>query len=88
MREVDYKGVIVVQIKDEAFDDIEVFEMIVDLDGGNVFVLPTLCKRLFGSDKYKEIKEALRDEDGIVHASEMSEFFMHVLQNSGQKAKN
>lgn len=77
----DYYRVVVrgikLKIRKDAMDDIDLVEDLGELQDGNIFVLPRVLKRLFGS-KYEVVKEQLA-HDGITKASEMTEFFEEVL---------
>ena len=77
-----------VSVEREAMNDIDVVEWLGDMQDGNIFVFPKLCKRVFG-DQYKEVKEALADESGRTTADAVMSFFLKLMSEiNALEAKN
>jgi hypothetical protein len=57
--EVTHLGV-TVTISPDALNDYELF---IDMNSGNVALLPSILHRLFGEEKHREVIEALRDPE-------------------------
>ena len=74
---------IVVNVTTEDFDDIEVLELLAEVEE-NGTKLVALLKKLFGNEKYQEIKDKLRDkETGKTKTSEIMEWFREVSEKVG-----
>lgn len=74
---------IVVNVTADDFDDIEVLELLAEVDE-NATKVVALLKKLFGTEKYKEIKEKLRDEEtGKTKTSSIMEWFAKVSEKVG-----
>ena len=74
---------ITVNITADDFDDIEILELLAEVEqNGTKAVL--LLKKLFGEEKYREIKEALRDkETGKTKTSKIMDWFGKVSEIVG-----
>lgn len=66
------------------FDDAEVFEWMGDIQDGNAFVYPKLCKRLFG-DEWAEIARKLKGDRPRLTASRMVTFFTELMTEADAK---
>jgi hypothetical protein len=73
---------ITAELDQEKFNDLELFDMIDDIQSGNVFKMPKLMKHIF-DDQHKEVLNGLRSENGIVTADKASEFLIEVLKQIG-----
>ena len=74
---------IAVNVTADDFDDIEILELLAEVEqNGTKAVL--LLKTLFGEEKYREIKEALRDkETGKTKTSKVMDWFGKVSEIVG-----
>ena len=72
---------ITVEVDTDKFNDLEMFDMIDDIQSGNVFRMPKLMRYIFG-DQHKAILEGLRNESGVVTAESATEFLLEVLQQA------
>jgi len=70
---------ITISIEKDVFNDLELFEMIDDIQSGNVFKMPKLMRRIF-EDQHEAVLEGLRNDDGVVTADAASAFLIEVLQ--------
>jgi hypothetical protein len=73
---------IAVDVDPDKFNDLELFDMIDDIQSGNVFKMPKLMRRIFG-DQNNAVLDGLRGDDGIVSADTASEFLIEVLKQIG-----
>ena len=70
---------VTVEVDQEKFNDLELFDMIDEIQSGNVFKMPKLMRRIF-DDQHEAVLDGLRSESGIVTADRASEFLIEVLQ--------
>lgn len=70
---------ITVKVSQDKFNDLELFEMIDEIQSGNVFKMPKLMRRIF-DDQHEMVLDGLRSESGVVTADKASEFLIEVLQ--------
>jgi len=70
---------ITVEVDQDKFNDLELFDMIDEVQSGNVFKMPKLMKRIFDK-QYDLVMEGLREESGVVSADTASEFLIEVLK--------
>lgn len=84
---VNVKG-IDVTVDKEVMNDIEVVELLGEVQDGNIFAFPKLCKRVFG-DQYPKVKSALANKAGITTAVSMTEVFKELMEKMNEgEAKN
>lgn len=84
---VNVKG-IDVTVDKEAMNDIEVVELLGEMQDGNIFAFPKLCKRVFG-DQYPKVKSALANKAGVTTATSMTGFFNELMAKMNEGgAKN
>lgn len=79
---------IVLEVNENAANDMEYVDLLCELDEGNVLVFPKLCKMLFGKEQYKLILDAIRTEDGRAPITDMVDFFSDVMTKAGAPLKN
>lgn len=63
----------------DALDDMEVFELIVALDKGDVTVLPDLLTRLFTPEQKAALYEHCRKKSGKVPISAVASEFAEII---------
>lgn len=73
---------ITVKVDQEKFNDLELFDMIDEIQSGNVFKMPKLMRCIFGDD-HQMVLDGLREESGVVTADKASEFLIEVLSQIG-----
>ena len=84
---VNVKG-IDVTVDKEVMNDIEVVELLGEVQDGNIFAFPKLCKRVFG-DQYPKVKSALENKAGITTATSMTEVLKELMEKMNEgEAKN
>lgn len=67
------------RIPKDAFDDMEVADLLGEMEDGNIFAFPKLAKRIFG-DEYKKVIEHLKGKDGRTKVSDACDFFNKTMK--------
>lgn len=73
----------VYSIEKKRLDNYELLEVITEVDE-NPTLIPKALKLLLGQEQASELKEHVRDEDGIVPAEKMVEELGNIFQNQAQ----
>lgn len=73
------------EVKDEALNDYELFELLSEVDA-NPLLLPKLVTRLLGEKQKKNLLDHIRDDKGIVTMDKISDEIMDIFR--GEKLKN
>lgn len=76
---------ITIHVWGDMLDDLELLEDLISLEEGNNRASISALKRVLG-EEYELVKDALRDERGIVKTKDVGAFFFAVLDEV--KAKN
>lgn len=66
-------------IDEEALGDWEIVEKLIDVQKGNVAVLPDIMTELIGEKGYLAAKDFVRTEKGRVPTQKLTELFFEVL---------
>jgi len=83
-RDIHVKG-ITLHVWEDMLDDLELLEDLIALEEGDNRASISALKRVLG-DEYRAVKDALRDERGIVKTKDVAVFFFAVLDEV--RAKN
>ncbi len=75
------------EIEDAALDDWELLTALSEVDDGNVRMLTKLPKMLLGAEQDKSLTEHLREANGRVPASKMTEAIRDIF-DSAKELKN
>lgn len=75
-------------VNDNAKDDMELLDALIDIDDGDTSSLKTAIVRLLGKDQKKALYEHCRGEDGIVSASAVLGEFAEILNSLQDDEKN
>lgn len=67
------------EIDDSCLDDMELFEAVADLQGGNNLAVPIVVRKIFGKDK-KALYDHCRLESGRVPTQAISEEIREVFE--------
>lgn len=87
-KRITVKG-ITVYADPDAFDDIDVLELMAQMQDGDIFAFPRLCRAIFGEEGFRKIKVGLAGDDGRTRLSDMSDFFGEAIAKiGGEEAKN
>lgn len=75
------------EIKDEALDDYELFEVLCDIDGGNTSLYPKAFKLLLGESQYETLKNALKKKNGRISTKGMMSVFSEIMAQTKETKK-
>lgn len=67
------------QIEEEALDDMELLDALVDIDNGRTDKISTVCVKLLGKEQRARLYDFLRGENGRVKASDASQAVYEIL---------
>lgn len=67
------------EIDEEALGDWETVERLIDVEKGDLRILPDVMKDLIGEDGYEGAKNFVRTEKGRVPTQKLTELFYEVL---------
>ena len=77
----------VIEIDEEAFDDMEVLDMLSEVDE-NALVLPKLLIKTLGADGKKALYDFARNDKGRVPSGKALSIFQEIMTRAGEKVKN
>ena len=83
---VEYQGK-EYNVDDEALDDIDIFEEIVVVQGGNLTPMKHVIESILGEDGYRQLKDSLRDGKGHARTSEVMQGFNAIMAAAGENKK-
>ena len=86
-REIVLENGLKLKIDENALDDMELLELLADLDDGNGYAIPRVCKKLLGEDQKKALYESIR-VDGKVSITGAVEAMKEILDKLGDTGKN
>lgn len=66
-------------------NDVEVFELINDIDNGEVQKTATLIKLLLGEGEYDKIKNYFKEKYGRFTISKLTEVYIAIFQSANPK---
>ena len=67
------------EIEDDALDDMELLDALVDIDNGRTDQVSTVCVRLLGKAQRAKLYDHLRGENGRVKATDVSAAILEIL---------
>lgn len=82
MRTVNVNGIEVAVDAKRMQEDWELFELVCDIQAdpeGNSFRIVSLLRELLGDEGYKKVKDALRNDEGIVTNDAMNGFITDMF---------
>lgn len=88
MKKIKLDSGITLEVADNVIDDMELLELLMSLDEGNMTALPKAWEKLIGKAQKEKLYDSLRKEDGIVRFSDVQKAFMAFLEKLGDKGKN
>ena len=77
-----------INVKDDAFNDMEALEVLTDLVDGNPFAIPKVCNLIMDKDEKKKLYDFYRAKDGKVHVEKFVEVLTEIMLSLGNKEKN
>lgn len=73
-----------IEVDETRFNDMELFDAIVELDSGNAIALPKVVSKVLGSEKQR-LYDMVRDESGRVPMDLVSQQVQEILAQAGEK---
>lgn len=67
------------EIEDDALDDMELLDALVEIDNGRADQVSTVCVRLLGKAQRARLYEHLRGANGRVRATDVSAAILEIL---------
>lgn len=71
------------EITEETLDDYELLEIFVDMDAGNIGLVPQMVKKLLGDEQSKALKEHCK-ENGRISTNKMMNEVMDILASNNE----
>ena len=76
-------------IKENAFDNMEALDCLSELADGNVLAVSKVCNLIMDKTEKKKLYDFLRDKnDGKVHVDAFSDALTEIMLSLGEKEKN
>lgn len=88
MKQIRLDGDFEVTIAENALDNMELIDALVELDGGNPLAVSSTCALLFGKEQRQRLYNHLRAEDGRVPVAAVMKALTDTLTGFGQTGKN
>jgi len=79
---------LLIEVKDNAFDDMETLDALVALDKGDILALNTICSKLFSDEEKAKVYDHCRNEEGRVTIENFTKVIQTVMVKMGDKEKN
>ena len=67
------------EIEDDALDDMELLDALVEIDNGRTDQVSTVCVRLLGKAQRAKLYDFLRGDNGRVKATDVSAALLEIL---------
>ena len=87
MKTITTKAGFVIEIDEEAFDDLEVVDMLAEIDD-NPLILSKLLTKTLGKDGKKALYDFTRNDKGRVPSGAALALFEEVMTLAGEETKN
>lgn len=75
------------KVEENALDDMELLELLIDLDEGKPSAIPRVGRRLLGDEQMKKLYDSIK-ENGRVPITKYSEAIKEILEKLGETGKN
>ena len=76
-----------VDVRAESLGDFEMLEWMADITDGNILSLPKFARRFFGEEQFTNVKESLRNEEGVCDVADMTKFVLDCMQAAAEAKK-
>ena len=86
-KEITLESGLVLKIDENAMDDMELLELLIDLDEGKPSAIPRVGRHLLGEEQMKKLYESIR-KDGRVPITGYSDAIKEILDKLGEMGKN
>lgn len=87
MKTITTKEGFTIEIDEEAFDDMEVLDMLSEIDE-NALILSKLLTKTLGKDGKKALYDFVRNDKGRVPSREAIDLFEEIMTLAGEETKN
>lgn len=87
MKTITTENGFIIEIDEEAFDDMEVLDMLSEL-ADDALVLPRLLTKTLGKDGKRALYDFVRNDKGRVPPEKAMTLFEEVMRLAGDNAKN
>lgn len=77
-----------INVRKDAFDDMEALEVLTDLVDGNPFAIPKVCNLIMDKEEKKKLYDFYRAEDGKVHVEKFISVLTEIMNSLGETEKN
>ena len=75
------------EVREEALDNMELLDDLVDLDEGSGYAISRVISRILNKDEKKKLYDHLR-EDGVVKISKVVDTMKEIFEKLGAAGKN
>jgi hypothetical protein len=82
--EIETKSGFACEINEEALNDWEIVEKLVDAQGGDYSSMITVLRDIIGADGYQAAKDHVRKDNGRVPADKIQALFFEILTAAGE----
>ena len=83
MIDIEVQGIPCV-FNDEALSDFEMLEKLAALKDGDITALVAFSRGIFGMEQFDNIKESLRDENGVVQLLDVNNFVNQAVMAAAE----
>lgn len=87
MKKVKLNSGVVLEIKDNVMDNMELLDDLVDLDEGNGYAISRIVGRILDKAERKKLYDSLRT-DGVTPVSKVVEAMKEIFDKLGDTGKN
>lgn len=87
MKNVKLESGLTLQIRDNAMDNMEMLDDLVELDEGNGYAISRVLNRLLDPEEKKKLYDHLR-KDGVTPISEVTKAMKEIFDKLGDQGKN
>lgn len=88
MKEIVLKNGFKTELPDDVMDNMELVDALADAEDDDPLALLRICKLIFGNEKKKELYDSLRNEEGRVPVTAVSEAVKETFEAFKETGKN
>lgn len=87
MKNIRLENGLNIEIQENALNNMELLDDLVDLDEGNGYAISRIVSRILSKEQKKKLYDHLR-EDGTVQVSKVVEAMKEIFDKLGEQGKN
>lgn len=87
MKNIRLENGLNIEIQENALNNMELLDDLVDLDEGNGYAISRIVSRILSKEQKKKLYDNLR-EDGTVQVSKVVEALKEIFDKLGEQGKN